>query len=180
MRQKRVVAAKHVLRHAVHAAEIATVGYRNAKIVQAPAAGIGDRPRCCARGKRRRPQQCFVLRCTASVGEWNDRRHTSHALFAARLKGDFSRASAAVYYGSFGEFNAYIAPVSAMPMLPLQFPLAVILQRTQLVNRWVDERWEPVAVVSEIASSSSSPIKVVDDATGTRWRFGGHSFELHP
>ena len=64
-------------------------------------------------------------------------------------------------------------------MSTLRFPLAVILQRTTLVNRWVSERWEPIDVVSESELSPSLPIMVGDDATGTRWRFGGHSFELH-
>lgn len=65
-------------------------------------------------------------------------------------------------------------------MSPLRFPLAVIFQRTPLSNRWVSERWEPVAVEPEVTTSSSQPIKIADDAAGTRWRFGGHSFELHP
>ena len=65
-------------------------------------------------------------------------------------------------------------------MSPLRFPVAVIFQRTPLANRWVSERWEPIAVEIEATPTSSLPIKVADDASGARWRFGGHSFELHP
>jgi hypothetical protein len=67
-----------------------------------------------------------------------------------------------------------------MSMSPLRFPVAVIFQRTILVNRWISERWEPIAIEEEVAPSSLQPIKVADDAAGTRWRFGGHLFELHP
>ena len=65
-------------------------------------------------------------------------------------------------------------------MPPLRFPVAVILQRTPVVNRWISERWQPVAVETEVTPSSVQPTKIVDDASATRWRFGGQSFELHP
>jgi hypothetical protein len=61
-----------------------------------------------------------------------------------------------------------------------RFPVAVILQRTPLANRWVDERWEPVAIESaDAASLGAVPQRISDDATGTRWRFAGHWIELH-
>lgn len=65
-------------------------------------------------------------------------------------------------------------------MLPLRFPLAVILQRTPLTNRWVSECWEPVGVELEAAISSPTAVKISDDANGARWRFGGMTVELHP
>ena len=61
-----------------------------------------------------------------------------------------------------------------------RFPLAVILQRTPLANRWVSERWEPVAVELEAVVSPSAAALIGDDANGTRWRFGGMAVELHP
>jgi len=64
-------------------------------------------------------------------------------------------------------------------MLPQQLPVSVIFQRTPLANRWVDERWEPVAIEVEPALSDATPIKISDDASGTRWRFGGLTVELH-
>ena len=44
VRQERVVAAEHLLRHAVDAAEVAAVGDRDAQVVQAPAARVRERP----------------------------------------------------------------------------------------------------------------------------------------
>jgi len=64
-------------------------------------------------------------------------------------------------------------------MSPLRFPLAVILQRTKLVNRWIDARWEPIEVALD-DGASCEPVRLPHDTAGTRWRFGGHSFELHP
>jgi uncharacterized protein DUF3305 len=65
-------------------------------------------------------------------------------------------------------------------MPPLRFPVAVIFQRTPLANRWVSERWEPVAVEPDPGAASTDPVKIADNATEIRWRFGGCSIELHP
>jgi hypothetical protein len=68
-------------------------------------------------------------------------------------------------------------------MSALRFPVAVIFARTTLANRWASERWEPIAVVPPVvapATVSPPPVKIGDDAAGTRWRFDGHAFELHP
>jgi hypothetical protein len=67
-----------------------------------------------------------------------------------------------------------------MSMQSLRFPLAVILQRTPLDNRWVSERWEPIAVEPDAAASPASVVMIGDDASATRWRFGGMTVELHP
>ena len=64
-------------------------------------------------------------------------------------------------------------------MSTLRFPVAVTLRRTPLANRWVSERWEPVAVELETEPSPPGAVKVADDAAGTRWRFGGQTIELH-
>ncbi len=67
-------------------------------------------------------------------------------------------------------------------MPTLRFPVAVIFERTPLANRWVSERWEPVAVVPPLAdvSGGRAAVKIGDDPSCTRWRFDGHAFELHP
>jgi len=71
-------------------------------------------------------------------------------------------------------------------MSPLRFPVAVIFQRTAIVNRWVSERWEPIAVVPPVAaltkgaSGAPEPIRISDEPSHTQWRFDGHAFELHP
>ena len=66
-------------------------------------------------------------------------------------------------------------------MTPLRFPVAVIFQRTPLANRWASERWEPDAVEPQPDATSGprAPVCIADDASGTRWRFGGHAVELH-
>jgi hypothetical protein len=65
-------------------------------------------------------------------------------------------------------------------MLPPRFPVAVIVQRTPLVNRWVSERWEPVAVERDTDHCGATlPLCIADDALGTRWRIGGYAIELH-
>ena len=38
-----------------------------------------------------------------------------------------------------------------MSMTAVRFPVAVIIERMPLANRWVSERWEPVAVVPRLA-----------------------------
>ena len=74
-------------------------------------------------------------------------------------------------------------------MSAMRFPVSVIFKRTALANRWVSERWEPIAVVPPavvppVAGSASvdapAPVKISEDPSGTRWRFDGHAFELHP
>jgi hypothetical protein len=70
--------------------------------------------------------------------------------------------------------------LSEMSMTTLRFPVAVTLQRTVLANRWQSERWAPYAVEVEAATSTAVRLKVGDDASGVRWRFGGLHVELHP
>lgn len=64
-------------------------------------------------------------------------------------------------------------------MPPLRFPIAVIMQRTPLANRWANERWEAVAVEA-CADRAPEYTLQSDGAEGTRWRCTGHSIEMHP
>ena len=65
-------------------------------------------------------------------------------------------------------------------MLPPRFPVAVIVQRTPLDNRWVSERWEPVAVELDAGEPCATPPqRIPSDANVTRWRFAGYAIELH-
>ncbi len=63
----------------------------------------------------------------------------------------------------------------------MRFSVAVLMQRTPLANRWVSERWDPVAVlpVPADAEPAGAPVCIRDDATCTQWRFDGHALELH-
>jgi hypothetical protein len=63
-------------------------------------------------------------------------------------------------------------------MSTLRFPVAVIMQRIPLVNRWADERWEAIAV--EPCDEVSGNALLSDDAKGQCWRCPGHAIELHP
>lgn len=71
-------------------------------------------------------------------------------------------------------------------MSPLRFPVAVIFERTELNNRWVNERWEPIAVIPPVVPpmatgpDTPTPVKISAPPASTRWRFDGHAFELHP
>jgi hypothetical protein len=70
-------------------------------------------------------------------------------------------------------------------MPALRFPIAVVFERTAIVNRWVSERWEPIAVVPPVVTlakvaTGTAPVRIVDDPTRTQWRFDGQAFELHP
>lgn len=53
------------------------------------------------------------------------------------------------------------------------------MQKTALANRWISERWEPVAV--EPCSSAAEPqvVRVVDAPDRQQWRFEGRNVELH-
>ena len=79
-----------------------------------------------------------------------------------------------------------LSPSVEVPMPALRFPIAVIFERTAIVNRWVSERWEPIAVVPPVvapandATETLSPVKIADQPSRTQWRFDGHAFELHP
>jgi hypothetical protein len=64
-------------------------------------------------------------------------------------------------------------------MLPLRFPVAVIMHRIPLTNRWASERWEAVAIETG-ADSAPGCALLSDGAEGTRWRLTGHAIELHP
>ena len=72
-----------------------------------------------------------------------------------------------------------------MPPHTLRFSVAVLMQRTPLSNRWVSERWDPVAVLPvpgapvPSADPDSGPACVRNDAACEQWQFGGHALELH-
>jgi hypothetical protein len=64
-------------------------------------------------------------------------------------------------------------------MLPARFPVAVVIERVALSNRWANEQWH-VAAVERDDSPRYPPVRMVDDTTRTCWRFTGLSLELHP
>ena len=64
-------------------------------------------------------------------------------------------------------------------MPPLRFPIAVIMQRTPLTNRWADESWGAIAV--ELDDTGIASVKRIENqGDAMRWRCRGHEVELHP
>ncbi len=63
-------------------------------------------------------------------------------------------------------------------MPALRFPVAVIIERVPLVNRWASERWG-VAGVEPGDDPPAPPVKLDADGARERWRFAGHAIELH-
>jgi hypothetical protein len=64
-------------------------------------------------------------------------------------------------------------------MCPLQFPVVVVIECVPLANRWASEQWRVASVERDDTTGSALPVKLSDDATGTRWRFAGRAIELH-
>src|SRR5450631_2336236 len=64
-------------------------------------------------------------------------------------------------------------------MLPARFPVAVIIERNAISNRWAKEQWQ-VAAVERDDSPRRPPVRMVHEKKHTRWRFTGLSIELHP
>lgn len=58
------------------------------------------------------------------------------------------------------------------------FPVAVVMQRRALQNRWVDCAWEPQRV--EPGHAGSEPRVLADDGTVTQWLHPGFQLVLHP
>lgn len=64
-------------------------------------------------------------------------------------------------------------------MPALRFPVAVVIERVPLANRWASEQWR-VGAVERDDSPLAVAVRLSDDASGTRWRFTGLRVELHP
>jgi len=65
-------------------------------------------------------------------------------------------------------------------MTHIRFPVSVIVQRTPLVNRWVSERWEPIAVeTANAVTAALAATHTPENCREGRWRFRGHAIELH-
>jgi hypothetical protein len=63
-------------------------------------------------------------------------------------------------------------------MLFARFPVAVVIERVALSNRWASVQWH-VAAVERDDSPRHPPVRMFHDQTRTRWRFTGLSMELH-
>ena len=63
-------------------------------------------------------------------------------------------------------------------MTNVRFPVAILIERVPLANRWASEQWRVAAVVPD-DSPAAPPRKIVDDATRTQWAVTGHAIELN-
>jgi hypothetical protein len=70
------------------------------------------------------------------------------------------------------------AAIRKKAMPALRFPVAVVIERIPLSNRWTSEKWQ-IGAVERDDSPLEVAIKLSDDASGTRWRFTGFHVELH-
>ncbi|CAL96103.1 DUF3305 domain-containing protein [Azoarcus olearius] len=61
-----------------------------------------------------------------------------------------------------------------------QFPLAVIMERRRLQNRWVDEAWEAVGAVPAFdgAGAAAAPRQILAETDRDQWLVGGFALEL--
>ncbi len=57
-------------------------------------------------------------------------------------------------------------------------PVAVIMERRALANRWQSERWAPVEVVPD-AGDTREPRLLEEDSAHARWLHPGFAIELH-
>src|SRR5216117_1149175 len=56
--------------------------------------------------------------------------------------------------------------------------LAVVMQRTQLDNRWQSEKWEPIGVLPDSSEPGSAPRVLRQDSVSTQWLHPGFKLEL--
>ncbi len=63
------------------------------------------------------------------------------------------------------------------PIAP--YPIAVIMERVQLANRWATERWEAKGVVRDIAPPGSGERVILSDENTTQILFPGLTLRLH-
>lgn len=62
-----------------------------------------------------------------------------------------------------------------------QFPLAIIVERRRIENRWINEKWEIVGVVPALpdpADVAPQPRQIFADETRTQYRVDGLALEL--
>ncbi|HEY7657607.1 MAG TPA: DUF3305 domain-containing protein [Burkholderiales bacterium] len=60
------------------------------------------------------------------------------------------------------------------------YPIAVIMERVRLANRWATERWEAKGVVRDVMPPGSGERVIVSDERITQIVFPGFVLKLHP
>ena len=60
------------------------------------------------------------------------------------------------------------------------YPVAVIMERVRLTNRWATERWEAKGVVRDVTPAGSGERVIVEDESAMQILFPGFTLKLHP
>jgi hypothetical protein len=56
--------------------------------------------------------------------------------------------------------------------------VAVVMERTQLDNRWQTEKWEPIGVMPDSSGPGAPPRALVQEKSRAQWLHGGFKLEL--
>ena len=67
-----------------------------------------------------------------------------------------------------------------LPSRIAPYPIAVIMERVRLANRWATERWEAKGVVRDLSLPSSGERVIVNGERITQILFPGFVLKLHP
>lgn len=62
--------------------------------------------------------------------------------------------------------------------VPLRRPVAVVMERCSIENRWASEVWSPIAVIERSGDMGASPLLVERTATREHWLHLGFAVEL--
>jgi len=87
------------------------------------------------------------------------------------------------YLGAFlvapRECLAHNRAMSTIPSIsPCPFPLAVIMERERLANRWATEKWEAIGIVRDVEPPGSRERVIVDGTAATQYLFPGMQLKL--
>jgi hypothetical protein len=69
---------------------------------------------------------------------------------------------------------------NAGPSRIAPYPIAVIMERVKLANRWATERWDAKGVVRDVMPAGSGERVIVSDENLTQILFPGLMLRLHP
>lgn len=69
---------------------------------------------------------------------------------------------------------------ATLPSRLAPYPIAVIMERVRLANRWATERWEAKGVVRDMSPSGSAERVIVNDERTMQILFPGFVLKLHP
>jgi hypothetical protein len=69
---------------------------------------------------------------------------------------------------------------NTLPSRIAPYPIAIVMERTKLANRWATERWETKGIVRDVLPQGSTAQVIVNDENATQVLFPGYTLRLHP